>query len=100
MARTRDRPLPSGQLGVMQVLIFACLLCVISMAVLVLWVNTLTAILTFLSLIGYAIVARSQRFPDETPYRYEPFEDAGLRYPWNDEARASLKDYNLLDMSI
>lgn len=56
MARTRDRPLPSGQLGVMQVLIFACILCVISMAVLVLWVNTLTAVLTFLSLIGYAIV--------------------------------------------
>lgn len=56
MARTRDRPLPSGQLGVMQVLIFACILCVISMSTLVIWVNSLTALLTFFSLIGYAIV--------------------------------------------
>jgi protoheme IX farnesyltransferase len=56
MARTRDRPLPTGQLGVKQVLSFALILCVLSMAMLVLWVNTLTAVLTFLSLIGYAIV--------------------------------------------
>lgn len=56
MARTRDRPLPSGQLGIKQVLYFALVLCVVSMTVLVLWVNTLTAVLTFLSLIGYAIV--------------------------------------------
>ena len=56
MARTRDRPLPSGQLSTKQVLSFALILCVLSMAMLVLWVNTLTAVLTFLSLIGYAIV--------------------------------------------
>jgi protoheme IX farnesyltransferase len=56
MARTRDRPLPSGQLGVRQVLAFALALGLISMVVLVLWVNVLTAVLTFLSLIGYAIV--------------------------------------------
>jgi protoheme IX farnesyltransferase len=56
MARTRDRPLPTGQLEVKQVLAFALILCVLSMATLVLWVNTLTAVLTFLSLIGYAIV--------------------------------------------
>lgn len=56
MARTRNRPLPTGQLGVNQVLIFALILGVISMAMLVLWVNTLTAVLTFLSLIGYAII--------------------------------------------
>jgi protoheme IX farnesyltransferase len=56
MARTRGRPLPSGQLNVKQVLAFAIILCVISMAMLVIWVNALTAILTFLSLIGYAIV--------------------------------------------
>ena len=56
MARTRDRPLPTGQLGVTQVLSFALILCVLSMAMLVLWVNALTAVLTFLSLIGYAIV--------------------------------------------
>ena len=56
MARTRNRPLPSGQLSVKQVLIFALALGLISMTVLVAWVNTLTAVLTFLSLIGYAII--------------------------------------------
>jgi len=56
MARTRDRPLPTGQLGIKQVLIFALTLCVLSMSILMVWVNTLTAMLTFLSLIGYAIV--------------------------------------------
>ncbi|NND56358.1 MAG: protoheme IX farnesyltransferase [Xanthomonadales bacterium] len=56
MARTRDRPLPSGQLNVAQVLTFALILGVISMTVLVVWVNLLTAVLTFLSLIGYAVV--------------------------------------------
>jgi len=56
MARTRNRPLPSGQLGVAQVLTFALTLGVISMTVLIVWVNVLTAVLTFLSLIGYAII--------------------------------------------
>ena len=56
MARTRNRPLPSGQLGVNQVLVFASILALLSMALLVVWVNVLTAVLTFLSLIGYAIV--------------------------------------------
>jgi protoheme IX farnesyltransferase len=56
MARTRNRPLPTGQLGTGQVLTFALALGLISMIVLVVWVNTLTAVLTFLSLIGYAII--------------------------------------------
>jgi protoheme IX farnesyltransferase len=56
MARTRNRPLPSGQLGVQQVLWFALILGVVSMILLVVWVNPLTAWLTFFSLIGYAII--------------------------------------------
>jgi protoheme IX farnesyltransferase len=56
MARTRNRPLPSGQLRVTQVLVFAFVLGLVSMTLLVVWVNVLTAALTFLSLIGYAIV--------------------------------------------
>jgi protoheme IX farnesyltransferase len=56
MARTRNRPLPRGQLGVNQVLVFAATLGALSMVLLTVWVNMLTAVLTFLSLIGYAIV--------------------------------------------
>jgi protoheme IX farnesyltransferase len=56
MARTRNRPLPSGQLSVTQVLVFAFALGLVAMTLLVVWVNALTAVLTFLSLIGYAIV--------------------------------------------
>jgi protoheme IX farnesyltransferase len=56
MARTKRRPLASGQLTERNVLIFALSLGFLAMAVLILWVNSLTAVLTFLSLIGYAIV--------------------------------------------
>jgi hypothetical protein len=51
-------------------------------------------------LIGYAIDARRQRFPDETPFVYKPHAEAGLVYRWDDKARADLGDYNLLDLSI
>ena len=51
-------------------------------------------------MIGYAIDARCQRFPDETPFDYAPFADSGERYQWNAEAKAGMKDYNLLDLSI
>lgn len=50
--------------------------------------------------LGYAISARSERYPDETPYRYEPFEVAGLTFDWNDEARRDMHDYNRDDLSI
>lgn len=56
MVRTRNRPLPQGELNERQVLVFAASLGILSMLVLVLWVNVLTALLTFVSLIGYAIV--------------------------------------------
>lgn len=51
-------------------------------------------------LIGYAIDARRQRFPGEKPFVYKPHADEGLVYRWDDKARADLKDYNLLDLSI
>ncbi|HWR95306.1 MAG TPA: heme o synthase [Arenimonas sp.] len=56
MARTAHRPLPSGSLSGRQVLVFAVLLGALSMLLLVWQVNVLTAVLTFASLIGYAIV--------------------------------------------
>lgn len=56
MTRTRHRPLATGQLNETNVLVFALTLGAISMLILVIWVNTLTAVLTFLSLIGYAVV--------------------------------------------
>jgi protoheme IX farnesyltransferase len=56
MARTRNRPLVTGQLTELKVLIFALSLGILAMLMLIVWVNTLTAALTFASLIGYAIV--------------------------------------------
>ena len=56
MMRTRGRPLPQGKLTEKSALTFATVLCVISMLILVFLVNPLTAILTFVSLIGYAVV--------------------------------------------
>ena len=56
MARTRGRPLPMGKLTERQALGFAAILGVVSMAILAFLVNPLTAALTFVSLIGYAVI--------------------------------------------
>ncbi len=56
MMRTRGRPLPQGKLTEKSALIFASILCVISMIILWSLVNALTAMLTFSSLIGYAVI--------------------------------------------
>jgi len=56
MARTSWRPLVVGKVQPWQVLVFATVLTVISMLILVLWVNVITAVLTFFSLIGYAVI--------------------------------------------
>ena len=56
MSRTHNRPLPQGKLSEANALTFAMILCVLSMAMLWFLVNPLTAVLTFLSLIGYAVV--------------------------------------------
>ena len=56
MMRTRGRPLPQGKLTERSAITFATVLCIISMLILWFLVNPLTAILTFCSLIGYAVV--------------------------------------------
>jgi protoheme IX farnesyltransferase len=56
MARTRRRPLATGSLRTSQALVFAGVLCVGSMMVLWLSAGSLCALLTFGSVIGYAII--------------------------------------------
>ena len=51
-------------------------------------------------MIGYAIDARRQRFPGETPFVYRPHAELGEAWRWDEKARADVKDYNLLDLSI
>ena len=56
MGRTQNRPLPKGALSSRSVITFATILGAIAMGILTIKVNLLTAFLTFLSLIGYAII--------------------------------------------
>jgi len=56
MMRTMGRPLPQGKLTARSALTFATGLCILSMLILWFLVNPLTAVLTFISLIGYAVV--------------------------------------------
>jgi protoheme IX farnesyltransferase len=56
MARTRLRPLPRGTVSEAYALSFAFVLGAGSMLILALLVNALTAVLTFFSIIGYAVV--------------------------------------------
>jgi protoheme IX farnesyltransferase len=56
MARTENRPLPQGRVSQQNAFIFAVLLAVTSVFVLTAWVNVLTAVLTFASMIGYAVI--------------------------------------------
>ena len=51
-------------------------------------------------LIGMAIEARKQRFPEETAYEYAPDRETDEQPQWNDAIFASLKNYNLMDLSI
>ncbi len=50
--------------------------------------------------LGYAIDARQQQYPGEAPYHYQPFMESGSEFHWNEAARESIRDYNLLDLSI
>lgn len=51
-------------------------------------------------LIGLGIAARQQRFPEEAPFAYAPLAGSGEGFAWDAAAKASLRDYNLLDLSI
>jgi heme o synthase len=56
MKRTENRPLANGRVSLRNAIIFALTLSVVSMLVLVAYINVLTAVLTFASLIGYAVI--------------------------------------------
>jgi len=56
MARTKGRPLPQGKVTQQNAFIFAVMLAAASVFILTAWINVLTAVLTFASMIGYAVV--------------------------------------------
>ena len=56
MARTEGRPLPQGKVTQQDAFIFAVMLAAASVFILTAWINVLTAVLTFASMIGYAVV--------------------------------------------
>ena len=49
-------------------------------------------------MIGWAIAARRERYPDEASFDYRPLQDRS--FEWNENARAEIRDYSLLDLSI
>ncbi len=51
-------------------------------------------------LIGYAIDARRQRFPEEAPFVYKPFVGQDEEYRWTPTAKAGITDYNVQDLGI
>ncbi|MGB3727570.1 MAG: heme o synthase [Glaciecola sp.] len=56
MARTFNRPVAKGKVSIERALIFAAVLGAVGFAALALFVNMLTAWLTLLSLVGYAVI--------------------------------------------
>jgi protoheme IX farnesyltransferase len=56
MARTFNRPVAKGKVTPQKALMFAAALTVVGYVILELWVNRLTAVLTFAGLLGYAVV--------------------------------------------
>ena len=56
MSRTKNRPMPEGKVNSKQAVMFGVLIGLIGLGILALWVNILTAVLTFFALIGYAVI--------------------------------------------
>lgn len=55
MGRTKNRPIVKGKISTRNSILFSAVICVVGMILLFSLVNALTAVLTFASLIGYAI---------------------------------------------
>lgn len=56
MARTRGRPLPTGQLNSTETFVFATILATLGLGILYVFVNPLTMWLTFATFLGYAVI--------------------------------------------
>jgi protoheme IX farnesyltransferase len=56
MARTFNRPIAKGRVAPVNALVFAALLGTVGMAILLVFINALTAWLTLASLLGYAVI--------------------------------------------
>jgi len=56
MSRTHKRPVAQGRVKPLQAALFAATIGTLGMAILLIWVNALTAWLTFASLLGYAVI--------------------------------------------
>lgn len=56
MSRTKNRPMPEGKVNSKQAVVFGIIIGVIGLGILAIWVNILTAVLTFFALIGYAVI--------------------------------------------
>lgn len=56
MSRTAARPIASGRVSPKQALFFAAILAIIAALILINFVNVITALLTFATLIGYAVI--------------------------------------------
>ena len=51
-------------------------------------------------LIGYAIDARHQHYPEEQRFIYRPHAEAGIDYSWDESVRPRLRGYNKLDIFV
>ena len=56
MARTENRPIVRGKIGPQRALIFAAILSALSMVILDVFINRLTAVLTLFGIVGYAFI--------------------------------------------
>ena len=56
MKRTHNRPIPPGRVDPLQAGIFAAVIGLAGMAIMMIWVNPLSAWLTLASFVGYAFI--------------------------------------------